>query len=52
MKQIPENNKDVINILYQQLALLAEVSDKYKSEPNLVAKLSHEMIEIASVLLS
>lgn len=52
MDKIPENSKDIRDILCKQMALLAEISNKYKCEPNLLAKLSHEMIEIANVLLS
>lgn len=48
--KIPENNSDVKEILRKQIALLAEESEKYKSEPELVVALSEAMDKIAGTL--
>lgn len=52
MDKIPETDKDIREILCKQLALLAEVGEKYKNEPNVVVPVSHEMNEIATTLFA
>lgn len=52
MDKIPENSKDIREILCKQLALLAEVSEKNKNEPNVVVAASHAMDKIAGTLFS
>lgn len=50
--KIPENDSDVKEILRKQIALLAEESEKYKSEPELVVALSEAMDKIAGTLFA
>ena len=48
--KIPEHNSDVKEIIRKQIALLAEESEKYKGEPELVVALSEAMDKIAGTL--
>lgn len=45
------NEKDVKELLYQQLQLLAEKSEKYQNDLENLLKLSAEMDRIANTLL-
>lgn len=50
--KIPENDCEVKEILRKQIALLAEESETYKDEPELVVSLSNAMEKIASALFA
>lgn len=50
MLNTPETTADVRKILYKQMELLAEVSEEYKSEPDVLAVLSSTMNNIALTL--
>lgn len=52
MKQIPENNDDVRKILREQIALLAEESEKHKYEPRTVTELSDAMNKLTVTLFT
>ena len=49
---IPKDNIEVKELLRKQIALLAEESEKYKSEPELVVALSEAMDKIAGTLFA
>ena len=46
----PQNDAEIKEILRKQIALLAEESEKYKGEPELVVALSEAMDKIAGTL--
>lgn len=50
--KIPTNDCEVREILRKQIALLAEESEKYKSEPELIVALSEAMNKIAGTLFT
>lgn len=50
--KIPESDCEVKAILRKQIALLAEESEIYKDEPELVVSLSNAMEKIASALFA
>lgn len=47
MKQIPERTKDVLTLLYGQLAILAETSAQLKDDPEKLCMVTREMNEVA-----
>jgi len=51
MKRIPENGKDVKELLCEQMGLLAEKS-KVECEPSELCKLSEAMIQVSEHLRS
>ena len=51
MKKIPENDKDVRDILREQLSLLAEASEREKYNISILVALTKAMNETAKTLL-
>lgn len=52
MQMIPQNSKDMKEVLSKQIGLLAEQSEKHKDEPHVLTELTNSMKDIVEVWLA